>query len=344
MTSDPRGGDAPVIDVQELKKTYRSGIFTSKNVEALRGVSLQVTRGEVFGLLGPNGAGKTTLIKVLLGIIRRSAGRATVLGQPAGSTASRRRIGYLPENLRVERHHTARTALRFYGRLSNLSGAPLHRRIDELIELVGLKGRENENVRRFSKGMNQRLGLAQALLHDPDLLILDEPTDGLDPVGRADVRKLLRRLVDEGKSVMMNSHILQEVELVCDRVAIMTHGILRSLGSIDDLTEATRFGTLVIHVPADQVAAAQQSLSVLGEPVINVSQSRDTVPLAIEVHSQEDTDRCVDSLREGGISLVRLEIKRPSLEDIFLGIVQANPEETAKSSAAPADAASTAST
>ena len=315
-------GSAPIIETDNLKKTYRSGLFSRKNVDALRGVSLHVNAGEVFGLLGPNGAGKTTLIKVLLGIVRRSGGKATILGNAAGSVASRRRIGYLPENLRVERHHTARTALRFYGRLSNLSGSVMEKRIDELIEMVGLKGRDNEAIRRFSKGMNQRLGLAQALLHDPDLLILDEPTDGLDPVGRSDVRNLLRRLGDEGKSVMMNSHILQEVELVCDRVAIMTHGTLRSLGSIDELTEATRFGKLVIHIPAEQQEQAQQALSENGPVSVEPAVSRDTVPLSVDVEDQGETDQCIDRLRGAGVSLVRLEIKRPSLEDIFLGIVR----------------------
>ncbi|XZE54390.1 ATP-binding cassette domain-containing protein [Planctomycetaceae bacterium SH139] len=318
-----------IIEVNDLKKTYRSGWLSRNKVPALRGVSLQVRPGEVFGLLGPNGAGKTTLIKVLLGIVRRSGGSATVLGKPAGSVASRHRIGYLPENLRVERHHTARTALRFYGRLSNLAGAALEKRLDELIELVGLKGRDKEAIRQFSKGMNQRLGLAQALLHDPDLLILDEPTDGLDPVGRSDVRNLLRRLGDEGKSVLMNSHILQEVELVCDRVAIMTHGTLRSLGSIDDLTEVTRFGTLVIHVQADQADAAMTALTPLGEPIIDVAIGRDSVPISISVENQAETDDCIDRLRAAGVSLARLEIKRPSLEDIFLGIVRTGDAERA---------------
>jgi ABC-2 type transport system ATP-binding protein len=319
-------GPAPALEslvrVENLKKTYRSGLTGRRRIEALRGVTLEVRPGEVFGLLGPNGAGKTTLIKVLLGIIRRSGGKAAVLGQPAGSSASRRRIGYLPENLRVERHHTARSALRFYGRLSNLSGSDLEHRIDRLIEQVGLRGRDREPVKRFSKGMNQRLGLAQALLHDPDLLILDEPTDGLDPEGRLDVRNLMRRLADDGKGVMMNSHILQEVELVCDRVAIMTHGTLRSLGSIDELTEATRFGTLQIHVAPAQSDAALEALAAFGQPEIQPMVSRDAVPLLIEVADQEQTDRAIDALRQAGVSICRLEIKRPSLEDIFLGIVR----------------------
>ena len=317
----------PLVHVNNLKKVYRSGMLGQRRIDALRGVSLEVYPGEVFGLLGPNGAGKTTLIKVLLGIIRRSGGVATVLGKPAGSAASRRRIGYLPENLRVERHHTARTALRFYGRLSNLSGAKLEKKIDSLIEQVGLSGRDREPIKRFSKGMAQRLGLAQALLHDPDLLILDEPTDGLDPVGRLDVRNLMRDLADQGKGVMMNSHILQEVELVCDRVAIMTHGTMRSLGSINDLTEATKFGLLLIHVPSNQVPLAIESLREIGQAIEQPASSRDSIPLLIEVHDQHQTDRCVDLLRAAGISLSRLEIKRPSLEDIFLGIVRDNHEE-----------------
>lgn len=312
----------PLVSVENLRKVYRSGLTGRRRIEALRGVSLEVRPGEVFGLLGPNGAGKTTLIKVLLGIIRRSGGNASVLGLPAGSAASRRKIGYLPENLRVERHHTARTALRFYGRLSNLSGNALEKKIDSLIEQVGLKGRDREPIKRFSKGMNQRLGLAQALLHDPDLLILDEPTDGLDPVGRLDVRNLMRQLADEGKGVMMNSHILQEVELVCDRVAIMTHGTMRSLGSINDLTEVSKFGMLQIHVPNDQVPAAIEALRKVGEATQQPATSRESIPISLEVHDQQQTDHCIDLLRTAGISLSRLEIKRPSLEDIFLGIVR----------------------
>jgi ABC-2 type transport system ATP-binding protein len=312
----------PLVRVEDLRKTYRSGLTGAKRIEALRGVSLEVRPGEVFGLLGPNGAGKTTLIKVLLGIIRATGGKASVLSEPAGSSASRRRIGYLPENLRVERHHTARTALRFYGRLNSLSGAALDKKADELIELVGLRGRDKEPIKRFSKGMNQRLGLAQALLNDPDLLILDEPTDGLDPVGRSDVRQLLRRLGDEGKGVLMNSHILQEVELVCDRVAIMTHGQLRSLGSIDELTEVSKFGTLLIHVAHSQATAAITCLADLGTPVLDSSVVRDQVPISLEVHDQQLTDRCIDTLRASGISISRLEIKRPSLEDIFLSTVK----------------------
>ena len=223
-----------VVEVCNLRKAYGQGLLLRKRsrIEALRGVSLTAKSGDVFGLLGPNGAGKTTLIKTLLGVVKPTSGTAFLFGQPAGSNAARMRVGYLPETLRVDRHHTARSALKFYGRLSYMDQATINRRSDELLELVGLKGRDRESVRQFSKGMYQRLGLAQALMHDPDLLFLDEPTDGLDPVGRNEVRKVIERLRGLGKTIFLNSHILQEVELVCTRVAIMAKGEILASGGI----------------------------------------------------------------------------------------------------------------
>ena len=184
-----------IVEVRELRKVYNGWSWGGRRrIEALRGVTLHADAGEVFGLLGPNGAGKTTLIKILLGVVKPTAGKATLFTQAAGSSRARMRVGYLPESLRVDRHHTARSALRYYGRLSRMSSAQIARRSDELLELVGLRGRDRESVRQFSKGMYQRLGLAQALLHDPDLLVLDEPTDGLDPVGRSEVRRVIEQL------------------------------------------------------------------------------------------------------------------------------------------------------
>jgi len=211
------------IDVQQLSKTYREGIVFPRLHPALKDVSLQVRSGEVFGLLGPNGAGKTTLIKVLLGILHPTQGVAEVLKQPAGSKAARRKIGYLPENLVFPRHHTGRSALYFYGRLSEMSDAQIAARENELFDLVSLQGRQNEAVRRYSKGMRQRLGLAQAMLHDPDLLILDEPTDGLDPNQKNEVRTLIRNMAAE-KAVILSTHILEEVEAICTRVIIIASG------------------------------------------------------------------------------------------------------------------------
>ena len=186
-----------IVDVRGITKRYAGWTLLGRRpVVALNGVSLTAKAGEVFGLLGPNGAGKTTLIKILLGVVKPSGGTASLFGEPVGSSAARQRVGYLPESLRVDRHHTARSALQYYGRLSRMSSRDIQVRSDELLELVGLRGRDRESVKRFSKGMYQRLGLAQALMHDPDLLVLDEPTGGLDPVGRNEVRKVIERLRD----------------------------------------------------------------------------------------------------------------------------------------------------
>ena len=244
-----------VIAIDELRKSYRRGLWR-RSVDALRGVSFRVGPGEIFGLLGPNGAGKTTIIKILLGIVRASGGSAQLLGFPAGDRRGRRQVGYLPENLQFPRHQTARTALEYCGRLSGMSYTQIRARRDSLLATVGLNDRDRESVKRYSKGMQQRLGLAQALLHDPTVLILDEPTDGLDPVGRSQVRSILVQLRDEGRTVFLNSHLLQEVELVCDRVAILDSGQLRFEGTINDLTPAHETALTLDLVGADAALQA----------------------------------------------------------------------------------------
>ncbi|MFP6769847.1 MAG: ABC transporter ATP-binding protein, partial [Planctomycetaceae bacterium] len=213
-----------VIRVNDLGKVYRDGWLRRRRIEALRDVSLEVGRGEIFGLLGPNGAGKTTLIKVLLGIVRKTAGEATLLGHPAGQRAGRKQVGYLPEGHRIPRHLTGNSALEFYGSLSGLAVSETRQRRQQLLETVGLSDWGRTSVTKYSKGMLQRLGLAQAMLHEPNLLILDEPTDGVDPVGRSEIRDVLNLLKSQGKTIFLNSHLLQEVELVCDRVAVLHKG------------------------------------------------------------------------------------------------------------------------
>ena len=323
-------GRQPIVDVRELRKTYGSLTITGRRrVEALRGVTLSADVGEVFGLLGPNGAGKTTLIKILLGVVKPTGGVASLFGQPVGSSAARRRVGYLPESLRVDRHHTARSALRYYGRLSGMSPADISRRSDELLELVGLRGRDRESVRRFSKGMYQRLGLAQALLHDPDLLVLDEPTDGLDPVGRNEVRKVIERLRDAGKTIFLNSHILQEVEMVCTRVAIMSKGEICGSGAIHDLSQPSDADrvTFDVRVAEPDRVTTEELERLIGGPTDGTlvieplegagSTHRITAPMT----GQSDIDGIVDRLRDAGISIVRLQATRPSLEDTFMRLV-----------------------
>ena len=323
---------ATAIEVADLSKTYKEGVLFRKLHQALQHVSLSVNRGEVFGLLGPNGAGKTTLIKILLGILHPNHGTASVLSLPAGSKSARRKIGYLPENLVFPRHHTGRSALYFYGRLSEMNDSQIARRERELFDLVSLTGREHEPVRRYSKGMRQRLGLAQAMLHDPDLMIFDEPTDGLDPMGRSQIRDVLDQLKQRGKTVFLNSHILQEVELICDRVAIMALGKLRGIGTIDELIEnhpdASR-ATVTIEVNS---SVQQLQTITQGSPVRRIVSAN---PGDLDVHrtglqrvevdatDQNNVDRVVDQLRSNGISLLRMVRFRPSLEQVFLSIVGA---------------------
>lgn len=310
------------IDVQQLRKVYREGLFVRKKFDALKGIDLAVRRGEVFGLLGPNGAGKTTLIKVLLGIVRGSGGKAFLLGAPAGSRDSRQKIGYLPENLSFPGHHTANQALQLYGRLSRVPEKIIRQRSSELLELVDLADRPRELVRKYSKGMRQRLGLAQAMLHEPELLILDEPTDGLDPVGRSQIRRLILQLKEQGKTVFLNSHILQEVELVCDRVAILAGGSLRGVGTPTELTHQ-------FH----GVLSSKVRMELVGDPDVmqRVREFREceleTLPdgrwrYATSVESQAEVDRLVDQLRGLQVSLLKLERTRPTLEEVFLSAVQ----------------------
>ncbi len=306
----------PVVQIHEVGKNYRNGWF-GKRVVALNRVSFEIFPGQVFGLLGPNGAGKTTLIKILLGIVRSTSGSASLLNHPAGDRRGRRRVGYLPEHLQLARHQTARTALELYGKLSGLSNSEIIAKRDSLLELVGLEGRDRESVRRFSKGMQQRLGVAQALLHDPDVLILDEPTDGLDPVGRSKIRLLLQKLRDEGKTVFLNSHLLQEVELVCDRVAILDHGKLKFVGTIADLTPSAETDLQLRLLGAE---ARIRSACETAEP--NLTRLEDEVfQLQITVPDQAAADGLVDRLRQQGISIAQLTRRKKTLEDAFLELI-----------------------
>src|SRR5438045_976624 len=206
-----------VIETRELRKNYG-------RIEALKGVSLRVEKGQIYGLLGQNGAGKTTLIKILLGIVRKTEGDAGLLGRVAGDPDTRKRVGYLPEDHQFPGYHTGFSLMDFYGALYGVPADVRRTKIPETLELVGIAGRMNSKVKTYSKGMKQRLGIAQALLHDPEVIFLDEPTDGVDPLGRREIRALMQRLKGEGKTIFLNSHLLGEVELICDRVGILQKG------------------------------------------------------------------------------------------------------------------------
>ncbi len=293
----------PVVETADLHKRY-------KKIAALAGVSLVVNEGEIYGLLGQNGAGKTTLIKVLLGIVSGWQGKASLLGQPAGTAYVRTRVGYLPEDHRFPDYHTGYSLLDFYGQLLGMARNVRKKRIPEMLESVGIADRMYYKIRSFSKGMKQRLGIAQALMHDPEVIFLDEPTDGVDPVGRRDIREMLLKLKAKGCTIFINSHLLGEVELICDRVAIMRKGKLIREGTVASLTQQQgRF--LVGLAPGQQfpIDAAKQI-------------GYDAVPLGerweIQLNDGQSIDPVVDLLRAQGLNLRHLVEKRQTLENLFL--------------------------
>ena len=220
------------LQTVDLCKSFSKGIW-SPPISVLDHVNLDIRLGETFGLLGPNGAGKTTTMRVALGLIHPSAGEVRIFDRPAHEWAARKRVGFLPEAPSLHDHLTAEGCLRFFGELCELGGAHLARRVDALLELVGLAHARSRRLRTFSKGMLQRVAIAQALINDPDLLLLDEPMSGLDPVGRRELRQVLRHLKQQGKTIVMSSHLLHDVELLCDRVAILRHGRVAVVATVD---------------------------------------------------------------------------------------------------------------
>lgn len=298
--------DQTVIVTDGLKKSYGS-------VEALKGVSLSVHRGEIFGLLGQNGAGKSTLIKILLGIVRKTQGEATLLGEPAGRSEIRKRVGYLPEDHQFPQYHTASSLLHFYGQLYGMSRSDRKKRIPQVLETVGILKRMNYKLRTYSKGMKQRLGIAQAIFHDPDVIFLDEPTDGVDPVGRKELRELFEKLRDDGKTVFVNSHLLGEVELMCDRVAILQRGEMVRQGTVAELTKQE--GQFEIGLAEGQELPVEE-IAAFGLRTHRVANRWEVI-----VSKDEDIDRVIQLIAQRGLSLRHLIAKKQTLEDVFVQMV-----------------------
>lgn len=234
-----------VIVIENLTKVFRSG-FLGKPITVLKGISLTVEKGEIFGFIGPNGAGKTTTIKIIMDILRPTSGRVSIFGKPPSDISWRSKVGFLPENPYFYDYLKARELLYFYGKLLSMNKDYLIERIDFLLDLVGLKGIENVFLRNYSKGMLQRIGIAQALLADPELLILDEPMSGLDPVGRVEIKDLLLKLKKLGKTIFFSTHILSDAEMLCDRVAIIASGEIKKLGRLDELLFEKSISTEII--------------------------------------------------------------------------------------------------
>jgi ABC-2 type transport system ATP-binding protein len=308
------------IEARGLRKVYRSGL-RGRTVRALDGVDLDVRRGELFGLLGPNGAGKTTTVKILLGLAKASEGEARLLGIPVGDPASRRRVGYLPEGHRFPGYLTARETLAIFGRMSGVDGATLRGRIDPLLERVGIASWRDVRVKKFSKGMTQRLGLAAALVHDPEVLLLDEPTDGVDPVGRREIRDLLREEAARGRAILVNSHLLSEIEVTCDRVAVLRSGRVVAQGTVAELTQPTsRYRMTLAHVDESLLVAMRET----GAEITRVNGH-----LELSTRDLEQLNAVVDRVRVRGVLLSELAPIRASLEDVFVGLVRSPGVESA---------------
>jgi ABC-2 type transport system ATP-binding protein len=299
----------PAIEARALRKEYGRKV-------AVHGLDLTVQPGEVFGFLGPNGAGKTTTIKILLGLVTPTSGEARLFGQPAGDAGARRDVGYLPENFRFHDWLTGNALLDFHGRLAGLSAAERAERIPRVLAMVGLSGRGDDRISGYSKGMTQRIGLAQAVIHAPKLVLLDEPTSALDPVGRREVRDLIRSLRTEGMTVFLNSHLLSEVEMVCDRVAIVDHGRVVRSGRLNDLLG----GLPELKLTVDRIDP--WLLDILAEHGRVLSVEGTTISLSVE--SNEVAAQVSQAVVRGGYCLYALVPSHQSLEDLFVSLVSSS--------------------
>jgi ABC-2 type transport system ATP-binding protein len=305
------------IRTEGLTKHYTKGFWRPRPYAALQDLTLEVGQGEVFGFLGPNGAGKTTTLKLLMQLIFPTSGRAEILGRPAGDVAVRRRIGYLPENPYFYDNLTAEELLLYFARLFGHSAAEGRQRASRLLDEVGIGEERRFQLRKFSKGMVQRVGIAQALVNDPEVLFFDEPMSGLDPLGRREVRELILRLRDEGRTVFFSSHVLSDAEALCSRVAILAKGRLAVVGSLEELTSAAVSGweLVVAGLSADMLERLRGCIS----SATRVGDSN----YALTLPPSTAPERLIPDLAAAGARIVSLNPLRGTLEDVFAGQVQA---------------------
>jgi len=303
-----------VIETQNLYKEYTQK-FSKQKVNALNDFTFNVEQGEIFGLLGPNGAGKTTLIKILLAITFPTNGSAKLFGTDVKNHKAKTKVGYLPENHKFPSYLTGEQVLKYYGQLSGMStGTDMNKRIDEMLGMMNLTQWRNTKIKKYSKGMMQKLGLAQSMLSDPDLIFLDEPTDGVDPIGRKEIRDILAQIKSRGKTIFLNSHLLSEVEMICDRVAILNKGDLIKEGNVDDLTKAENI--FAIHtVDALTMDVKQKVLAIDGNAGIGEK----------EINTEAGIDKLngiIDSLRNAGVKIQTVNQKTSTLEELFINVIK----------------------
>jgi ABC-2 type transport system ATP-binding protein len=303
--------DTPALLIDQLSKDFPVG-FAMRKVQALHALSLKVERGEVFGYLGPNGAGKTTTIKALMGLVFPTSGRAYLLGEAAETPQVRSRIGFLPENPYFYDHLTGWELLDYCGQLFGMDRSSRRARIQELLERVGIKEAAHVPLRKYSKGMIQRIGLAQALIHHPELVILDEPMSGLDPIGRKEVRDLILSLKDEGKTIFFSSHILPDVEMICDRVGILIGGRLKEVGVLEEMLEAQIESIEITIREADPQMLSQLHLPLSSPPL------RKGGKILLSVPHEQALQESLTALLEAKVKILSVVPQRETLEEYFL--------------------------
>ena len=296
------------VEIDNLEKTYNVGFLRKQERQALKPFQLTVQTGEVFGYLGPNGAGKTTTLKILMGLIFPSAGTAKILDLHMWDPKVKAQLGYLSEQPYFYDYLTAGELLNYFGELSGVPGRDRNRRVDEMLGRVGMTDAKNLQLRKFSKGMLQRVGIAQAILHDPKIIFLDEPMSGLDPIGRREVADLIRQLKDEGKTIFFSTHILSDAEALCDRVAVLHQGSLRGVGVVADLISTVSGKTEVIF----QGITVTPAITALG------ADCRTTGELTRAIVPEAKLDAAIDLIRNSKARVISVNPIRPSLEDYFV--------------------------
>ncbi|HEU4683099.1 MAG TPA: ABC transporter ATP-binding protein [Nitrospira sp.] len=300
------------IRIDNLRKEFKPSWPGRTPVQALDGLTLSVERGEIYGFLGPNGSGKTTTLKILMGLMTASSGRAEVLGHPAGHVETRRQVGFLPESPYFYTYLTAQEFLQFYGQLAGLSRAKIASRVQELLEIVGMQHAGARQLRTFSKGMLQRVGLAQALIHDPQLVVLDEPMSGLDPVGRKQIRDVILSLRDQGKTVFFSSHIIPDVEMICDRVGVILKGRIVAEGRVDELMTRGRNHSIEIMCEG----FVSDRIPELREMATRILQQG--LRSLIVLPDSTSVDKTIGIIRDHGGRLISVIPHKGSLEDLFV--------------------------
>jgi ABC-2 type transport system ATP-binding protein len=298
----------PAIEILGLEKTYSVGFWRKRPKVALHPLRLTVEDGEIFGFLGPNGAGKTTTLKLLMGLVFPSAGSARILGRDWTDPSVKAQIGFLPEQPYFYDYLTAHELLEYYGQLSGVAAKQRKQRVERVLDQVGLRDVQGVQLRKFSKGMLQRVGIGQAILHDPKLVFFDEPMSGLDPIGRREVRDLMSQLKSEGKTVFFSTHILSDAETLCDRVAIIHKGELRGVGAVEDLTSSVQ-GTVEVIWHGSQVPASIKALG--AECHVTGDRVRATI-------NESQQDAMIDALRRERLRLIAITPVRTSLEAYFV--------------------------